>query len=179
MANDHSLHRAISEEVRLEPHDARWAGQFASERDRLLKLLPGHFTAIEHIGSTAVPRLAAKPIIDLIAGVGSIGEADALLDSLCSNGYVTSGDFNATLSDRRWLMRHAAGRRTHHLHLVVFGSDIWLRWLRFRDLLRASPEIAADYGNLKRELAVQHHHDREAYTRAKSAFIDVVLGKLA
>lgn len=179
MGNDNSLVRAISEEIHLEPHDSRWAGQFVLERNRLLGLLPGHFAAIEHIGSTAVPRLAAKPIIDLIAGVPNMGEADALLDPLCSRGYETSADFNATLPHRRWLMRHASGRRTHHLHLVVFGSDLWVGWLKFRDILRADPEIAAHYGNLKHELAAQHRHDREAYARAKSAFIDGVLGKLA
>ena len=167
--------RAISEEVHLEPHDTRWAGQFLLERDRLLDLLPGRFAAIEHIGSTAVPRLAAKPVIDLLAGVGSIDEADALLTPLCSHGYDTSIAFNATLSDRRWLMRHASGRRTHHLHLVVFGGALWLRWLQFRDILRSDPGMAARYGQLKHELAAQHHHDREAYTRAKSAFIDQVL----
>lgn len=177
MVDDSSLARAISEEVHLEPHDSRWAGQFVIERDRLLDLLPGHFTAIEHIGSTAVPRLAAKPVIDLIAGVGSIGEADALLHSLCSHGYETSAEFNATLQDRRWLMRHAAGRRTHHLHLVVFGSDLWVRWLQFRDLLRSDPGIAARYGSLKHELAARHRHDREAYTRAKAAFIEDSLGE--
>lgn len=179
MADDHSLARAITEEVHLAPHDPCWAGQFTLERDRLLELMPGQFTAIEHIGSTAVPQLAAKPVIDLLAGVGSIAEADALLDSLCSHGYETSIEFNATLPDRRWLMRHASGRRTHHLHLAVFGGDLWLRWLRFRDLLRADPGIAARYGHLKHELAARHHHDREAYTRAKSAFIDGVLGKPA
>ena len=179
MANDHSLARAITEEVRLAPHDARWVGQFEIERDRLLDLLPGQFAAIEHIGSTAVPMLAAKPVIDLLAGVGNIGEADALLDFLCSHGYSTSAEFNATLPDRRWLMRHDAGRRTHHLHLAVFGGELWLEWLQFRDLLRADPEIAARYGHLKHDLAARHHHDREAYTRAKSAFIDEVLGKPA
>src|SRR4051812_46323704 len=122
MGTDHSLTHAISEEVHITAHDSQWAAQFVAERDRLLDLLPGHFTAIEHIGSTAVPRLAAKPIIDILAGLGSISEADALLQPLCAHGYETSAEFNATLPDRRWLMRHAHGRRTHHLHLVIFGG---------------------------------------------------------
>lgn len=161
----------------MEPHDTRWAGRFVEERDRLLDLLPGHFNAIEHIGSTAVPGLAAKPVIDILAGVGTIDAADALLDALCSNGYDTSVGYNATLPDRRWLMRQASGRRTHHLHLVVFGGETWVGWLQFRDLLRADPALAARYQQLKLELAGQHRHDREAYTRAKSAFIGEALGK--
>jgi GrpB-like predicted nucleotidyltransferase (UPF0157 family) len=171
-----SLTRAIVEEVCLAPHDSRWAAQFVEERDRLLDLLPGRFAAIEHIGSTAVPRLAAKPIIDILAGVRTISEADALLEPLCAHGYETSAEFNATLPDRRWLMRHALGKRTHHLHLVVFGGEPWIRRLQFRGVLRADATIAARYEHLKRDLAQQYRHDREAYTHAKTAFINEVLG---
>ncbi len=174
VTND-SLTSAIAEEVSLVAHDSHWMIQYAAERDRLLGLLPGRFTAIEHIGSTAVARLAAKPIIDILAGVSDISEADALLAPLCSNGYVTSAEFNATLPDRRWLMLHACGRRTHHLHLVVFGGEQWVWHLRFRDILRTDAAIAARYASLKQKLAEQYRHDREAYSKAKAAFINEVL----
>ena len=171
MRADDSLTRAIFEEVCLVAHDPRWAAQFVEERDRLVALFPDRFAAIEHIGSTAVPGLAAKPIIDIIAGVKTMTEADALLEPLCAHGYETSAEFNATLPDRRWLMRHALGKRTHHLHLVIFGGEPWMHQLRFRDLLRADAAIAARYEQLKRDLAGQYRHDREAYTHAKTAFI--------
>ena len=174
---DDSLALAIAEEIHIVAHDSRWAEQFAAERDRLLDLLPGRFAAIEHIGSTAVPGFPAKPIVDLLAGVGSMSEADALLAPLCAHGYATSAEFNATLPDRRWLMRHALGRRTHHLHLVVFGGEAWVRCLEFRDLLRTDAPIAARYQRLKQVLAEQHRHDREAYTHAKTEFIQAVLTK--
>jgi GrpB-like predicted nucleotidyltransferase (UPF0157 family) len=176
MSINASLARAIVEEVCIVAHDSRWAAQFVEERDRLLELLPGRFVAIEHIGSTAVPGLAAKPIIDILGGVTLLSEADALLDPLCAHGYETSAEFNGTLSDRRWLMRHAQGRRTHHLHLVVYGGESWIRHLQFRDVLRADAAIAARYERLKRDLAGQHRHDREAYTDAKAAFIKEVVG---
>ena len=179
MPIDDSLKRAIAEEVHIAAHDSRWAAQFVAERDRLLNLLPGRFAVIEHIGSTAVPGIAAKPIIDILAGVGSISEADSLLEPLCAQGYETSSEFNATLPDRRWLMRQAFGRRTHHLHLVVFGGEEWVRPLQFRDALRADAVIAARYERLKQELAEQYRHDREAYTQAKTAFIQEVLTKAA
>jgi GrpB-like predicted nucleotidyltransferase (UPF0157 family) len=178
MLEQDSLARAIIEEVRIVAHNPQWAAQFAAERNRLVELLPGRFTAIEHIGSTAIPHLAAKPIIDILAGVSTFPEADALLEPLCSHGYVTSAEFNATLPDRRWLMRHAFGRRTHHLHLVVFGGDRWVQSLRFRDVLRGHPVIAARYEHLKVQLADQHRHEREAYTRAKTEFINEVLTNL-
>lgn len=177
MGNDNSLARAISEEVHISAHDPRWAAQFAAERQRLMDVLPGRFAAIEHVGSTAVPGLAAKPVIDILAGVGSLSEADALLGPLCANGYETSAEYNATLPDRRWLMRHALGRRTHRLHIVVFGGELWAQWLSFRDVLRADASIAARYERLKHDLASHHRHDREAYTSAKRAFIDDVLAK--
>ncbi len=179
MATDDSLSRAISEEVHLEPHDPRWAAQFSEERDRLLRLLPGHFAAIEHIGSTAIPGLTAKPIIDILAGVGSMSEADALLEPLCQDGYATSAEFNATLPERRWLMRHAHGRRTHHLHLVVLGGHEWIRPIRFRDALRSDAAVAARYERLKQELAEKYRHDREAYTHAKTAFINEAIANFA
>lgn len=179
MQSGASLTQAIVEEISLAMHDSKWAAQFDAERVRLLDLLPGCFAAIEHIGSTAVPRLAAKPIIDILAGVGTIAEADALLEPLCALGYETSAEFNATLSDRRWMMRHALGKRTHHLHLLVFGSGEWNRQLQFRDALRADAAIAASYEHLKRDLAEQFRRDREAYTAAKAAFINEVLTRIA
>ncbi|MES2921736.1 MAG: GrpB family protein [Verrucomicrobiota bacterium] len=179
MQTDDSLARAIVEDVRISAHDSRWAALFVAERDRLFDLLPGRFAAIEHVGSTAVPRLSAKPIIDILAGVSALSDADALLEPLCMHGYETSAEFNANLPDRRWLMRHALGRRTHHLHLVVFGGEQWNRHLRFRDALRADSAIVARYAHLKQELAEQHRHDREAYTFAKSAFIAEVLTNAA
>jgi GrpB-like predicted nucleotidyltransferase (UPF0157 family) len=179
MLTDDSLAHAIIEEIHIATHDLRWGAQFVAERDRLLDLLPGRFLAIEHFGSTAVRGLAAKPVIDLLAGVNTISEADTLLEPLCAHGYETSVEFNATLPDRRWLMRQAFGRRTHHLHIVVFEGEQWIRRLQFRDVLRADAAIAARYEHLKRGLAEQYRHGREAYTQAKTAFINEVLHNVA
>ena len=124
-----------------------------SARDRLVDLFPDQFLDVQHFGSTAVPGMPAKPIIDLLAGVGSMAIADSLVEPLLKSGYTTSAEFNSTLNDRRWFMRWAEGRRTHHLHLVVLGGSEWRRRLRFRDLLRADPELAHRYALLKKELA--------------------------
>jgi GrpB-like predicted nucleotidyltransferase (UPF0157 family) len=120
---------------------------------------------------TAVPGLVAKPVIDLMAGVESMSVARSLHEALCASGYTTSREFNESLADRQWFMRWAEGHRTHHLHVVVHGSPAWHERLRFRDVLRNQPEVAARYAALKRDLAARHTSDREAYTEAKEAFV--------
>lgn len=172
-----SLAAAIHEDVALRPHDAAWADVFERERARLDALLPGTFVQIAHIGSTAVPGLVAKPVIDLLAGIRTLDGVDELVDRLCENGYTTSREFNATLADRRWLMRWKNGHRTHHLHIVVHAGEPWLDRLAFRDTLRRDPELARRYAELKTALATRHRDDREAYTEAKAAFVGEVAAR--
>lgn len=171
MDEEESLNRAIHEEVAIVPYGKGWPSLFEEERDRLLHLFPGSFLAIEHIGSTAVPGLSAKPVIDILAGVDSISRADELMKPLCQAKYTTSIEFNASLVGRRWLMRWAEGRRTHHLHLVVYGSQEWKQRLAFRDRLRANAELAEQYKQRKLVWAAEFRLDREAYTLAKGDFI--------
>jgi len=175
MNDQPSLLAAIHEEVRLHDHDPLWPSAFAAERDRLLSLLAGSFLEVQHIGSTAVPGLPAKPIIDLLGGVSSMAQAESLMDRICSSGYTTSAEFNATLTDRKWFMRWADGRRTHHLHVVVHHGAAWNERICFRDALRSQPDVASRYAALKSRLAEAHATDREAYTEAKSGFVRSVL----
>ncbi len=174
--NTNSVDRAIHEEVTLAPYEASWQSAFVAERERLLTLFPSQFLSVEHFGSTAVPGMVAKPIIDILAGVESMAVADELFDQLLLNGYTTSREFNAMLPDRRWFMRVARGRRTHHLHVVKLGGVQWRERLRFRDALRESVTLAQQYSELKHRLAQQHRRDREAYTNAKTEFVAAVVG---
>jgi GrpB-like predicted nucleotidyltransferase (UPF0157 family) len=171
-----SLQAAIHDAVDLQAYDDAWPAMFVAERDRLLGLLPLSFIDIEHIGSTAVPGLVAKPVVDMLAGVESMVMARSLSGVLLEAGYATSAEFNATLGDRQWFMRWAGGRRTHHLHVVVHRGPAWRERLRFRDALRADPVLAARYVALKADLAVRHPADREAYTQAKAAFVHAASG---
>ena len=139
VTEEESLLAAIYEDVELHSYDASWPQAFEVERDRLLSLFPGNFVDVQHIGSTAVPGLSAKPVIDILAGVQSITVAESLVLPLCQSGYTTSAEFNESLSDRKWFMRWANGHRTHHLHLVVHGSPVWHERLKFRNALRSSP----------------------------------------
>jgi GrpB-like predicted nucleotidyltransferase (UPF0157 family) len=169
-----SLIAAINEDVQLHEYDEMWPALFEQERRRLLALLPQIFRDIQHIGSTSIRGLAAKPIIDILAGVESMETAESIGSVLCSSGYTTSAEFNRSLEDCRWYMRWANGHRTHHLHVVVHGSPAWLERLRFRDALRADPSLAAEYEKLKLQLAAEHFRDREAYTDAKFKFVEAV-----
>ncbi|WP_447556313.1 GrpB family protein [Vreelandella sp. EE22] len=175
MDDAESLNRAINEEVKLCSYNAEWPKQFEEERARLLHFFPDKLVAIEHIGSTAVAGLSAKPIIDIMAGVDSITQADALMGPLCDSNYTTSLEYNATLTDRRWLMRWANGRRTHHLHLMVYGGQAWQKRLAFRNELRADTVLALMYAKNKQYWATEYKTDREAYTAAKGSFIRGVL----
>jgi GrpB-like predicted nucleotidyltransferase (UPF0157 family) len=167
--------RAIREPIELAPYDPAWPQAFCEERDRLLSVFPTMLLAIEHIGSTAVPGMPAKPIVDILAGLESMSVADALFEPILANGYTTSRAFNEMLPDRRWFMRVTGGKRSHHLHVVQFEGLVWRRHLLFRHRLRAAPTVADDYARLKTNLAVQYRHDREAYTEAKSAFVASVV----
>ena len=176
MTDQVPLLAAIHEEVRLVPYNPARPSAFAAERGRLESLLPGVFLAIEHIGSTAVPGMPAEPVIDLLAGVDSIAVVKSIAPQIYAAGYTTSSAFNETLPDRSWFMRAADGHRTHRLHVVVHDANAWREKLAFRDALRASSHLAAEYAALKSRLAVQHAADRDAYTDAKTEFIRDALG---
>jgi GrpB-like predicted nucleotidyltransferase (UPF0157 family) len=171
MTEQESLEAAIHEHVELVPYDSAWPEKFEAERRRLLSLFAYDFVEIHHFGSTAIPGMSAKPIIDILGGVETLTGVDALSTRLCELGYSTSAEFNASLSDRKWFMRWANGRRTHHLHVVVHDGEVWRRRLAFRDRLRANADAAERYKSLKTSLAIKHRDDREAYTAAKASFV--------
>lgn len=162
------LAAAGGDDARIEivDYDAAWPERFAAEAQRLTGLAPD--LAWHHIGSTAVPGLPAKPIIDMMALTDDLdGPLPCLVDG---GGYEYPAAYNATLVARRWLCRPSASHRTHHLHLVA-GREELGRHLRFRDILRADADVAAQYAALKRDLAARLPHDREGYSAAKTYFV--------
>lgn len=167
--------QAIAEGVCMHSYDPAWPQRFSEEKGRLLRLFPDHIIEVQHIGSTAIPGLQAKPIIDLMAGVGSMEQVLQLVTPLRASEYLYLPDLNENLPERRWLLRHHGGHRTHHLHLVEHGGAEWLRLLRFRDELLRNPELTARYARLKEEMAGRFGQDRDSYTRSKSDFIKAVL----
>ena len=161
------------EPIRLVPYDSAWRRLFEIERELLNHLLgPWLVGAIEHIGSTAVPGLAAKPIIDLMAGVETLDASRPAIAALQSANYLYA-PYRADVE--HWFCKPNPARRTHHLHLIPYKSRLWTECLTFRDSLRSDPSIAQQYLVLKQRLAAAHETDREAYTDGKAEFIAAVL----
>jgi GrpB-like predicted nucleotidyltransferase (UPF0157 family) len=146
---------------------------FETERRLILTALGPDFGRIEHIGSTAVPGLAAKPILDMMAGLRTLPLGREAIAALCALGYEDLGENG--IPGRHFFRKGQP--RTHHLHVVEDGGDFWRDHLLFRDTLRGHPEEADAYGRLKRLLGERHREDREAYSRAKTPYIEEVLRK--
>ncbi len=161
--------------IDIVPYDRGWSELFAIERNLLEGALGGLVDGgIHHVGSTAVPGLAAKPIIDVMAGVRGLDEAIRSFDALARLGYC-GWPHRPWM---HWFCKPSPAARTHHLHLIEPGHPQFTARLAFRDALRAEPETAAAYAALKGELAARYRGDREAYTEAKSAFIEAVVERV-
>ena len=127
------------------------------------------------MGSTAVPGLAAKPIVDIMVGLRVLSDHACCVAPLASLGYEHKGEYG--IPDRHYFRKPVQGPRTHQVHMVERGSAFWVRHLLFRDYLRANPNEAAAYDRLKRELAARFGADLEGYTEAKTEFIRSVEAK--
>jgi GrpB-like predicted nucleotidyltransferase (UPF0157 family) len=155
--------------------DPAWPGRFVQERALLHEAIAPWLTGgIHHVGSTAVPGLAAKPVIDILAGVESLDASRASFDRLAALEY----DYAPYRTEEmHWFCKPGPTQRTHHLHLVPTGSRRYREELAFRDALRSDGQLAGHYADLKQQLAVHHREDREAYTEGKAAFIAGVLAR--
>jgi GrpB-like predicted nucleotidyltransferase (UPF0157 family) len=168
------------------PYDPDWVRRFEAERDLLMEILAPWLArddgrsassgagAVHHVGSTAVPGLAAKPVIDMIAGVADLDSAGAAIEVLSGHSYVHAPHRPRAL----WFHKPVAPEievRTHNLHLTEPGSDLWRERLAFRDALRADDALRAEYQALKLRLVQAHPDDLGAYTAAKRELVGRVL----
>lgn len=157
------------EPIRLVPHDPAWAERFEIEARLLAEAIEPWVTGgIHHVGSTSIPDLDAKPIIDIAVGVESLEASRPCIALVGELGYLYA-PYRAEVM--HWFCKPDPARRTHHLHLIPTGSGRLEDELLFRDFLRAHPERAREYGALKHRLAGAHRDDRDAYTAAKTDFV--------
>jgi GrpB-like predicted nucleotidyltransferase (UPF0157 family) len=161
--------------VQLVPYDARWPVLFEREAALIRKQLGPHVLGIVHIGSTAVPGLDAKPIVDVMVGVADLRVPLLLFSQLEDLGYVHRP--RDTVPDRLFFAKDSSGLRTHNLSVCEFRSPFWDSHVKFRDRLRSDNNTAHAYAQLKRVLAERFPHDRVAYTDAKDQFIAAAIGE--
>lgn len=157
--------------VRVVPYDPAWPRLFAAEAARLKDALPGLDIRLEHTGSTSVPGLAAKPVLDILGGAADGVPMTTYITALVAAGYVHRGEQG--IPGREFFRRGEP--RAYHLHLTRVGSHFWRDHLAFRDYLSANASVRDEYARLKHELAVRFPNDREAYIAHKGPFVRRVL----
>ena len=164
---------AIPEPIVVVPYDPDWPRQFQREAVVIRATLGELLLEIEHVGSTAVPGLDAKPTIDLIAYAPAFEDGFACVEPLGGLGYEAEGEYG--IAGRYYFRRYRDGVSTHHLHLYARDPDHPRHEIVFRDFLLAHPAAAREYVTLQYALAERHRHARDTYTEAKTVFINDVL----
>ena len=160
----------------ISPYDPSWPIMFEVETQTLERILtPWIVGPIEHVGSTAVPGLAAKPVIDIMVAVATLAASRPAISAAAEAEYMY---WPHRADVMHWFCKPSAVRRTHHLHLIPYGSELWQARLGFRDALRADSDLAKEYAQLKYHLVAKHRYDREAYTESKTEFVQRVLASL-
>jgi GrpB-like predicted nucleotidyltransferase (UPF0157 family) len=172
MANDSNIGLG-RRTVKLVPHDPKWAECFVAEEQLLLQTLGEKVLEVRHIGSTSIPGVPAKPIIDILAAVPRLADVEAFSADLRRLGYEDKG--SGGVEGRRYFVKGTEARRTHHLNFCERDGFFWRSHLVFRDYLVRHPDAAAEYSALKRELAARFPTDRAAYTNGKETFVRAIV----
>ena len=159
--------------VRLSHYSKLWQKHFHAEERRLRRHTGQSKLILEHIGSTAIPGLDAKPIIDMAMMLPTLRRLPFWVKNMEMAGYTYKGEYG--LPGRHFFTR--GNPVTHHLHLVAKGSEHWSRWILFRDYLRNHLDEAEKYNRFKKQLALKYANNRDAYTQAKTPLINQVLTK--
>jgi GrpB-like predicted nucleotidyltransferase (UPF0157 family) len=161
--------------LEIADYDPTWPDRFEEQASQVAVLLaPWLAGPVEHVGSTAVPGLPAKPVIDMLAPVRCLAEAEEAVGRLAADGWLFWAD-DPNRSWRLWFLRPRPEARTHHLHMIEHGRDQARAMVAFRDTLQANGELRREYAQLKRRLARQHADNRNVYTNAKTGFVESAL----
>lgn len=155
--------------VEVVPHDPAWAQSFQAEAEVIRAILGSEVVAVHHIGSTAIPGISAKPIVDIMVEVRDIARVDAYADRFAAQGYRPMGENG--IPGRRYFIKGPDEARTHHVHIFAAGNPEIERHLTFRDYMIAHPEDARAYSRLKEDLAARFPTDIDSYVAGKDAFV--------
>lgn len=159
----------------VSPYSAEWPDVFHGIREEMLGVFSPLVVAVEHIGSTSVPGLAAKPVIDVLLGAQSLADIESRIGPLDGLGYAYVSKYEREIPMRRYFVKSSATSLRVHVHGVALGSRIWREHLAFRDALRGDADLRAQYETLKLRLAEEFADDKSAYTDAKGPFIRSVI----
>ncbi len=163
----------MGDAIEIVEYDLAWPSEFVRLRDRAQAALGDLAVAIEHVGSTAVPGLPAKDLIDMVVVVKSDADVDEAISRLAAIGYRARGNLGV---EGREAFSWPESEKRHHLYVSPTTSAELRAQVAFRDRLRSDPDVARDYVALKRELAARYRRDRLAYTEGKTEFIEATLG---
>jgi len=161
--------------VNIAPYSRDWPHYFLQLESELLAIFDRHTINVQHIGSTSVPNLAAKPVIDIALGADSLVVIEERISRLELMGYQYKSKYEREIPMRRYFVRPEGNLPRIHLHGIVINSSLWQQHIVFRDALRSDPALAAQYQLLKTELAVRFSNDKSSYTLAKAPFIQAVI----
>lgn len=159
----------------LVDYDAGWPGQFESEKSRILSAVGSRILAVEHVGSTAVPGLRAKPVIDILVGVRRLADVNGFVGPLKRIGYEHRPQNRVLIPRTEYFRKGPPGSNTHHIRMVEYGSRLWQEYLLFRDRLRSHLKETEQYYRLKKELYAKH--GRYLPLNAKRSFIHTLLAR--
>jgi GrpB-like predicted nucleotidyltransferase (UPF0157 family) len=166
---------AMMRNIVIVTYDPCWPARFAEESALISGVFAACMIGIHHIGSTAVPGLPAKPIIDMLLVVENIVDVDRRNDEMMRLGYEAKGEMG--ISGRRYFTKGKDEARTHHLHTFESNNPAVEKHVDFRDYLIEHPEEAENYGKLKKELSEKHRNDIESYMAGKDPFIKEILAR--
>ncbi|MEM5003155.1 GrpB family protein [Priestia megaterium] len=160
--------------VKLEPYNCNWSILFEKEREMLSSQLKGLIIKIEHVGSTSIEGLTAKPIIDIAIGVSSLDKFIRIKEKVKGIGYV---EIPVNIDGKHVFVKDKENKITHFLHVMIYNQKLWRDQICFRDSLRSSPDAKLKYVKLKEELAKKYPNDVISYTNEKKRFVDSILKK--
>ncbi|MDF2058484.1 GrpB family protein [Priestia megaterium] len=158
--------------VKLEPYDYNWLILFDKERELLSSQLKGLIINMEHVGSTSIEGLLAKPIIDIAIGVSSLDKVIKIREKVKGIGYL---EVPVSIDGKHVFAKNKENKITHFLHIMIYNQDLWRDQISFRDYLRSFPDAKMEYVKLKEELANKYPNDVVSYTNEKKEFVNNIL----
>lgn len=161
--------------VVVSPYSNEWPTLFHNLKEELIRLFASTSITVEHIGSTSVAGLSAKPVIDVLVGAASLADIESKINVLSEHGYEYVSKYEKEIPERRYFVKSPANSLRVHIHAVQLGSRLWREHLAFRDALRNDLSLRAQYQSLKLQLAEQFVNNKSAYSAAKNPFVESVL----